>query len=94
MAALKNRERDEEAALGDLAFNTHLTDTERNEHLRTLVRLDDLNARFINFAQSMVDASADAGIRLLPSKKASTVKLDRQFRGACVVVHSRNGRLV
>jgi hypothetical protein len=82
--ATQKQERDYEAELGDLAFDTHLSDADRNEHLRTLSRLDDLNSRFINIAENMVDGAANIGVTLSAQDQASTLKLDRSFRGACV----------
>ena len=84
MDSLQQQERSEEAELGDLAFDTRLTDAERNEHLRTLAKLDNLNARMTNYAEAMMESAAKAGISLSPKNRADQLNMDRQFRGDCV----------
>jgi hypothetical protein len=75
---------DAAATLGDLAFAGPLSPIDRRASLKTVARLDELDARMIYLARMLLDEAGKAGIH--PNSKAISdqMKQQREYRGPCV----------
>jgi hypothetical protein len=72
------------ATLGDLAFAGSISPTDQRANLKTVARLDSLDARILYLARLLFDEARKAGIRPDPETVRQEIDQQRNYRGACV----------
>lgn len=72
------------STLGDLAFAGPLGPADRRADLKTVARLDELDARMLYLARLFFEEAGKAGIGAAPAEIRDTIKQQRDYRGACV----------
>ena len=70
--------------LGDLAFAGPISPAERRANLKTVARLDALNARILFEGRLLLDAARQAGIGPDPKVSREGIDQQRAYRGTCV----------
>lgn len=71
--------------LGDLAFAGPISPANRRDDLKTVARLDALNARMLYLARLLIDEARTAGITPQAQASRDNVAQQRNYRGACVM---------
>ena len=74
----------ESASLGDLAFAGPISAANRRDDLKTVARLDALDARMLYLARLLIDEAHTAGIRPEAQASRDNIAQQRNYRGACV----------
>jgi hypothetical protein len=72
------------SSLGDLAFAGPISPAERRENLKTVARLDALDALILFESQVLLDDARKAGIAPDPTATREGLEQQREYRGACV----------
>ena len=72
------------ATLGDLAFAGPISAANRRDDLKTVARLDALDARMLYLARLLIDEARAAGISPDAQATHDNVAQQRNYRGACV----------
>lgn len=75
---------DASESLGDLAFAGPINTTDQRANLKTVARLDALDARMLFLAHLLFDESRQAGIRPDAAAVQQAITQQRAYRGACV----------
>lgn len=71
-------------SLGDLAFSGPISATDRRANLKTVAKLDELDARMLYLARLLIDEARAGGIRPDPQVSRDHVAQQRNYRGSCV----------
>ena len=72
------------ATLGDLAFAGPISAADRRADLKTVAKLDGLDARILYLAHLLFHEAGEAGIRADPEAIRQQIAQQRDYRGACV----------
>lgn len=80
----QTEEQDVGDTLGDLAFAGPISSTERRANLKTVARLDALDARILLDARALISYARDAGIGADRSLMKLLLDQQRSYRGTCV----------
>ena len=72
------------ATIGDLAFAGPISPADQRANLKTVAKLDALDARTLYLARLLIDDGRKAGITLDPQTNRQEIKQQRDYRGACV----------
>ena len=72
------------STLGDLAFPGPISPAERRENLKTVARLDALDARIVFEARVLLDDAREAGLAPDPKSSREGLQQQRDYRGTCV----------
>jgi hypothetical protein len=72
------------STLGDLAFAGPLGPADRRTDLKTVARLDELDARMLYLARLLFEEAGEARIDADPAAIRDEIKQQRDYRGACV----------
>lgn len=72
------------ATLGDLAFAGPMSPADQRANLKTVARLDGLDARMIYLARLLFDEARNARIAPDPVATRHQIEQQREYRGACV----------
>jgi hypothetical protein len=70
--------------LGDLAFTGPISASDRRTNLKTVAKLDELDARILFLARLLFDEARQAGIRADTKSVRQSIAQQRAYRGACV----------
>jgi len=73
------------AMLGDLAFAGPISPADRRADLKTVAKLDELDARIQYLARQLIDQARSAGINPDPQANRDNLAQQRNYRGACVI---------
>jgi hypothetical protein len=78
------QEVDAASSLGDLAFAGPISAIDRRANLKTVTRLDALDARMLFLARLLFDEARQAGIKPDTKSVQQAIAQQRAYRGACV----------
>ena len=73
------------ATLGDLAFAGPISSADQRGNLKTVARLDALNARMLYLARLFIDEGRKDGITPDQETSRDEMKQQREYRGSCVI---------